>query len=163
MRHPVILPRVWLLVALFRGAGGGWRHPTRAGGESFVYGFDDGRRRTLDLVPPTMLKLYDDEEARVARSPNSVVRSFHDQGHHHHRRCRPHHSPVPAVDVRRKLRFDWPDQKKLSAILVHHKILGVHPRMVAAYFCGHFSIMAENDPRTTVRKSFGLASVYSVA
>jgi len=87
----LVLARVWLLVAVVRG----WRHPTH-GDQSRVHGGLDGaRRRPLDLlVPPTMMKLYSEQETRGARLQSSVVRSFHDQGQHHCRRHRCHTTDV---------------------------------------------------------------------
>jgi len=95
MRYPVLLPRIWLLVAVFQGSpSSGRRHH---GAESLSLGSsggfvgderrqtpEDARRRLGDVVPPTMLKFYADQETRGARGPNTVVRSFHDQGQHHH-------------------------------------------------------------------------------
>jgi len=93
MKYPVILSHIWLLVAVFQGAGAGWKRPTAADDrESFAYAradFDEERRRPLDdarqrledVVPPKMLKLYTDQEKRGYRLPNSVVRSFYDQGY----------------------------------------------------------------------------------
>ena len=85
MKYPVILSRIWLLMAVFQGAGAGWKRPTD---DHIRDDFDDERRRALDdarrrledVVPPTMMKLYADQETRGFRLPNSVVRSFYDQG-----------------------------------------------------------------------------------
>jgi len=93
MKYPVILSRIWLLMAVFQGAGAGWKRPTDDR-EAVVHirdDFDDERRRALDdarrrledVVPPMMMRLYTDQETRGFRLPNSVVRSFYDQGHHH--------------------------------------------------------------------------------
>jgi len=94
MKYPVILPRIWLLMAVFQGTGADRKRPADDL-KSFAYSradLDDDRRRALedakqrleDVVPPAMFKLYADQETRGARLPFSVVRSFYDQGHHHH-------------------------------------------------------------------------------
>lgn len=94
MRRAVLAARIWLLVAVVRDADGGWRRST--GGRSFVDavddGLDDGRRwrppppAPLDGVPPTMMKLYRDQQTRggAAAAADSVVRSFRDQGYRRH-------------------------------------------------------------------------------
>jgi len=44
---------------------------------------DDARQRLVaDVVPPKMLQLYAGQQTRGFRLPNSVVRSFHDQGYY---------------------------------------------------------------------------------
>ena len=109
MRYPVILPRVWLLVAVFQGASTDWRHRPHDL-ESIVYargGFsderrraaDDARQRFADIVPPTMLKLYTDQETRGARLSNSIVRSFYSQGHHYNYQSSVNEPPYPVYRV----------------------------------------------------------------